>query len=151
MKKRKILLIDNDLKSQSFLKELLLSRDWTLTITPNDRHSFEVACSEKPEVVILNFELQNNDALEVCRLLRTHHATQTIPLILLMASEDFEMKLAAFAEGADDIMLKPPSPRELLARVQNKLRRIDEKKTLSRFQKLLLQRPLRQNCSTLNR
>ena len=79
-----------------------------------------LALAEDADLVVLDLMLPNVDGLEVCRRLRER---RNIPIIMLSAKAEETDKLIGLGVGADDYVVKPFSPRELVARVQAVLRR----------------------------
>src|SRR6266581_7210666 len=69
-----------------------------------------------PDLVILDLMLPDLDGLEVCRRLRSDAATATIPIIMLTAKADEVDRVVGLEMGADDYVVKPFSPKELVAR-----------------------------------
>jgi DNA-binding response OmpR family regulator len=80
-----------------------------------------------PDLVILDLMLPEMDGLEVCRALKQDEKTASIPIIILTAKETETDKVVGLELGADDYMVKPFSPRELVARVKAVLRRTETK------------------------
>ena len=76
-----------------------------------------------PDLVILDLLLPEIDGLEVCRRLRADAATATLPIIMLTAKGDEVDRVVGLEIGADDYIVKPFSPKELIARVRAVLRR----------------------------
>jgi DNA-binding response OmpR family regulator len=122
---RKVLLIDDDVDNQSLLTDVL-SGHFTMKIAKDGEEGYRMARSESPDLILLDLLMPRLDGLEACALLRSHEATKHIPIIVLTGSNDFEMQLKAFDLGADDLLIKPFRPRELLARIASKLKRFDE-------------------------
>jgi phosphate regulon transcriptional regulator PhoB len=77
-----------------------------------------------PDLVILDLMLPEMDGLEVCRRLRAEPATATLPVIMLTAKGDEVDRVVGLEMGADDYVVKPFSPKEMLARVRAVLRRV---------------------------
>jgi len=82
-----------------------------------------------PDLVILDLMLPGMDGLEVCRVLRGNRRTSSVPIIMLTAKGSEIDKVVGLELGADDYVVKPFSPRELVARVKAVLRRakVEEK------------------------
>jgi DNA-binding response OmpR family regulator len=80
-----------------------------------------VAARERPDLVVLDLMLPGVDGLEVCRRLR--EARADLPVVMLTALGEEADRLAGLESGADDYVVKPFSPRELVLRVQAVLRR----------------------------
>ena len=76
-----------------------------------------------PDLVILDLMLPEMDGLEVCRRLRADPATAGLPVIMLTAKGDEVDRVVGLEMGADDYVVKPFSPKEMLARVRAVLRR----------------------------
>jgi len=74
------------------------------------------------DVVVLDLEIQGVDGLALCRLLRTQPATNKLPVIALSDSDLESRKVEAFSAGADDYIIKPSTPGELVSRVNSHLR-----------------------------
>jgi two-component system NtrC family sensor kinase len=72
---------------------------------------------EKCELVLLDVEMPGIDGLALCRLLRAQTATKRLPIIVISAFDDEDRKVEAFTSGADDFVVKPFTPRELVSRV----------------------------------
>jgi len=76
-----------------------------------------------PDLVILDLMLPGMDGLEVCRRLRAEPTTAGVPIIMLTAKADEVDRVVGLEMGADDYVVKPFSPKELVARVRAVLRR----------------------------
>jgi phosphate regulon transcriptional regulator PhoB len=81
--------------------------------------------TELPDVALLDLMLPGLDGLEVCRQLRREAATRRLPIIMLTARGEEVDRVVGLELGADDYVVKPFSPRELLARIRAVLRRVD--------------------------
>jgi two-component system phosphate regulon response regulator PhoB len=79
-----------------------------------------------PDVVILDLMLPGVDGLDVCRALRREPATAHLPIIMLTARAEEVDRVLGLELGADDYVVKPFSPRELVARIKAVLRRTHE-------------------------
>lgn len=76
-----------------------------------------------PDVVLLDLMLPGMSGLEVCRRLRQEQGTATLPILMLTAKADEVDRVVGLEMGADDYVVKPFSPKELVARVHALLRR----------------------------
>jgi two-component system phosphate regulon response regulator PhoB len=79
--------------------------------------------SSQPDLIVLDLMLPGLDGLEVCRRLRSDAATASVPVIMLTAKADEVDRIVGLEMGADDYVVKPFSPKELVARVRAVLRR----------------------------
>lgn len=128
-----VLIIEDDPNTAS-LVTLYLEREGFRAMTAADGESgLAMARQHRPDLVILDLMLPKLDGWEVCRRLRTW---SDVPVIMLTAREEEIDRVAGLTLGADDYVVKPFSPRELVARVRAVLRRTDrtitDKKTLLR-------------------
>jgi DNA-binding response OmpR family regulator len=106
------------------LVELYLRREGFRVLQAQDgTKALETARRERPRVVILDLGLPGEiDGLEVCRQLR---AKQAVPIIILTARDSEVDRVLGLELGADDYVVKPFSPRELVARIRAVLRRAE--------------------------
>ncbi len=115
-----ILVIEDDKKTAS-LVALYLEREGFQVMTAYDgRQALELARRNKPIFVILDLMLPEVDGWEVCRQLRQ---SSDVPILILSAREEEVDRVSGLTLGADDYVVKPFSPRELVARVKAILRR----------------------------
>ena len=87
------------------------------------RIALDVVKREKPDLIVLDLMLPDLDGLEVCRRLKQSDATRSIPIVMVTAKGEEADVVAGIELGADDYVTKPFSPRVLMARLRNVLRR----------------------------
>ena len=115
-----VLIVEDD-KKTSQLVALYLEREGFQTVIAYDgRQALELAELHKPIFVILDLMLPLMDGWEVCRQLRR---SSNVPILILSAREEEVDRVSGLTLGADDYVVKPFSPRELVARVKAILRR----------------------------
>ncbi len=115
-----ILIVEDDRKTAS-LVALYLEREGFKTISAYDgKQALDLARQHSPIFVILDLMLPNVDGWEICRELRR---SSDVPLLILTAREEEMDRVLGLSLGADDYVVKPFSPRELVARVKAILRR----------------------------
>ncbi len=115
-----ILIVEDDRKTAALL-ELYLERDGFKTVLAYDgKQALELAQRHKPIFIILDLMLPVVDGWEVCRQLRR---SSDVPILMLTARGDEVDRISGLTLGADDYVVKPFSPRELVARVRAVLRR----------------------------
>ena len=85
--------------------------------------ALQLAKERTPDLMVLDLMLPGVDGLEVCRKLRKDPKTSSIAIIMLTAKAEEVDRIVGLEMGADDYMVKPFSPRELVARVKAVLRR----------------------------
>jgi len=116
-----VLVIEDDANTAA-LVVLYLEREGFRPLTAADGpKGLELAKRHSPDLVILDLMLPGMDGWELCRRLRRH---ADIPVIMLTARGEEIDRVAGLTLGADDYVVKPFSPRELVARVQAVLRRM---------------------------
>lgn len=80
--------------------------------------------NERPDLAILDLMLPDDDGFEIARALRSDPATANLPIIMLTARVDDTDRIVGLELGADDYIVKPFNPREVVARVRAVLRRV---------------------------
>ncbi len=121
----RILLIDDDEKLGELLEAFFERFDLELLVAHDPAKGLEMLAKESPALVILDVMLPGQDGFEVCRAIRK---TSSVPIIMLTARGEVTDRIVGLEIGADDYMPKPFEPRELVARIQNVLRRAGSQK-----------------------
>lgn len=119
-----ILVVDDEEPIQELLKFNLEKEGYTVLLAYDGPTALEIIEEKYPDLVILDVMLPGMDGLEVCNQLRQNSKVQEIPVIMLTAKAEEIDKVLGLELGADDYLTKPFSPRELLARIRARLRRI---------------------------
>ena len=120
MRKKNVLIIEDDANTAD-LVALYLRREGFRALTANDgEQGLALAERNRPDLVVLDLMLPKVDGWEVCRRLRQ---MSDVPVIMLTARDEEIDRVAGLTLGADDYVVKPFSPRELVARVIAVLRR----------------------------
>lgn len=122
------MIAEDDKKTASLVVLYLEKEGFQTLVAHNGNQALELAARYKPGFVILDLMLPIVDGWEVCRELRR---TSDVPLLILSAREDELDRVLGFSLGADDYVIKPFSPRELVARVKAILRRMRSSPTSS--------------------
>jgi len=115
-----ILLIDDDEKLGELLQSFFRRFDLDLRTAHDPDGGMRELAAQVPDLVILDVMLPGQDGFEVCRNIRK---TSSVPIIMLTARGEVTDRIVGLELGADDYMPKPFEPRELVARIQNVLRR----------------------------
>jgi len=145
---RQILVVEDDPKTVELIR-LYLERDgYGVLIAYNGRDGLDLARQKKPDLIILDLMLPKVGGLDICRILRMDAVT--VPIIMLTAKSTEDDILLGLDLGADDYIIKPFSPRQLVARVRTVLRRVSDfpapRKQQLRFGDLVID-PLRHEAS----
>src|SRR5690606_35977177 len=104
------------------VRDYLGSAGFAVSLASDGNAALSVARQVRPDVVILDLGLPQRDGLDVLRELRRSTA---VPVIILTARDEETDRIVGLELGADDYVVKPFSPRELVARVRAVLRRSD--------------------------
>lgn len=124
MANNKVLIADDDSNISELIK-VYFEKDGFETVTAhNGREAVELFKSEAPSIVILDVMMPEMDGWQVCREIRR---VSNIPIIMLTAKGETFDKVLGLELGADDYMVKPFDPKELIARVKAVLRRSETK------------------------
>lgn len=116
-----ILIADDNKQITSILEEYAKKEGFTPKVAFDGVSAIELFKSTQPEIVLLDVMMPKMDGFEVCREIRK---TSNVPIIMITArGEDFE-KIMGLDIGADDYIVKPFSPGEIMARIRAILRRI---------------------------
>ncbi|MBQ2669420.1 MAG: response regulator transcription factor [Clostridia bacterium] len=120
-------LIADDNNNISELIKVYFEKDGFQTVVAHDgKQAVELFKSEAPSIVILDVMMPEMDGWQVCREIRR---VSNIPIIMLTAKGETFDKVLGLELGADDYMVKPFDPKELIARVKAVLRRSETKET----------------------
>ena len=119
---KKILIVDDEEKIRELINKYLVNEGFDVIEAADGYQALELAVSEKPDLIVLDWLLPGISGLEVCRQVRQ---SSTIPIIMLTAKTEEIDKLLGLELGADDYITKPFSLRELTARIRVVLRRVD--------------------------
>lgn len=104
------------------LSERLTSGGYAVDFSRRGDTGLELALGNNYDLIVLDLSLPGLDGLEVCRRLR-EDAGDTTPILMLTARDTIEDRVSGLRAGADDYLVKPFAPEELLARVEAMLRR----------------------------
>jgi two-component system alkaline phosphatase synthesis response regulator PhoP len=105
-----------------------LSADgWGVDALADGRRALERARAGGYQLVILDLQLPGMDGLALCAELRREPATRDLPVVMLTARGDEADRIVGLEMGADDYVVKPFSPKELVARVRALFRRLDRR------------------------
>ncbi|SJZ83000.1 two-component system, OmpR family, response regulator [Trichlorobacter thiogenes] len=117
-----ILIVEDDQKIARIIKAYLEGADFRVIHADTARAALEKAEAELPLAVILDLGLPDRSGEELCQDLKE---LGSFPVIMLTAKSSEEERITGFALGADDYVVKPASPRELVYRVKAVLKRYD--------------------------
>ncbi len=117
---QKILVVDDEREIVKLVKAYLEQAGFQVATASDGQEGLIVFRHEKPDLVVLDLNLPRIDGLDVCRTIRRESDT---PVVMLTARVEEQDRLIGLELGADDYIVKPFSPREVVARVRAVLRR----------------------------
>ena len=117
----KVLVVDDNKQITSILEEYAKKEGYQTVVALDGEEAIEKFVSEKPDILLLDVMMPKKDGFTVCREIRK---TSNVPILMITArGEDFE-KIMGLEIGADDYIVKPFSPGEVMARIKAIMRRI---------------------------
>ncbi len=119
---RTVLVVEDEPEIARIARDYLERAGFDVRIASDGRSALALARSAKPDLIVLDLGLPDIDGLDVTRALRRESA---VPVVILTVRGDESDRLVGLELGADDYVVKPFSPKELVARVRAVLRRAD--------------------------
>jgi two-component system phosphate regulon response regulator PhoB len=124
-----VLIIDDEKDLVELVRYNLEKDGYDVIGAASGQTGLDIAARHKVDLVILDIMMPGMDGLEVCRHLRTGERSARVPILMLTAKATEADKVVGLELGADDYMVKPFSPRELVARVKALLRRVAQQQS----------------------
>ena len=125
MKKSKIVVIEDEVDILEVINYNLSKEGFDVCSALDGEEGLGLIKKEVPDLVLLDLMLPGLDGIEICRKLKTDYSTRSIPIIMVTAKGEESDIVLGLGMGADDYMVKPFRPRELMARIRSVLRRGD--------------------------
>jgi two-component system response regulator MprA len=122
--KAHILVVDDDPRITDLLRRILAYEGYSVAIARSGSEALNRSLEHPPDLVVLDIMLPGPDGLEVAQRLRA--AGDTVPILMLTARDTVADRVKGLGTGADDYLVKPFAPEELVARVKALLRRSQE-------------------------
>ena len=119
----RVLIVEDDADIAALILHYLGKAGYEAEIVPDGAGALTHARESPPELVILDLMLPGLNGLDVCKTLRADNRTSAIPIIMVSARGEESEKILGLDVGADDYLVKPFNPNELIARVRALLRR----------------------------
>lgn len=119
-----ILIVEDDLTLQNYLKDLLHENDYFVRAVKDGINALQIIKKTPPDLVILDLGLPLMDGKAVCVEIKKKHPE--LPVIVLTAQTDMTVMVSTLNLGADDYITKPFNAEELLARIKARLRLINK-------------------------
>ncbi|PPD44032.1 MAG: DNA-binding response regulator [Methylocystis sp.] len=119
----RVLLVEDDAEIGELISRYLGNNAMDVTVVPNGDAMDDAFAAKGFDVLILDLNLPGEDGFSICRRMR---ATLAVPIIIVSAQGEDVDKILGLEMGADDYVVKPFNPRELLARIRAVLRRAEQ-------------------------
>lgn len=119
----RVLVVDDEERIRRLLRMYLERENFEIDEADNGKDALDLALQNDYDVIILDLMMPEMDGIEVCEKLRKE---KTTPVIMLTAKGEESNRVQGFEVGADDYIVKPFSPREVILRVKAILRRVSE-------------------------
>lgn len=121
-RRARLLVIEDDLDISSLLLYTLDNAHFDTVAAPDCKTGWEIMVDKPPELVLLDWMLPDMSGIELLRRIRREPSLEKVPVIMLTARSEESDRVRGLETGADDYIVKPFSPRELCARINNRLR-----------------------------
>lgn len=125
---QRILIIDDEHKVLEIVEAYLKKDGYAVFTAETGKKALEVFRSKNPDLIVLDLMLPDLSGEELCRIIR---AESRVPILMLTAKSHEEDRISGLSMGADDYLVKPFSPRELVVRIRAILRRAAVSEPLS--------------------
>jgi len=119
----KVLVVDDDAALAEMLSIVLRNEAFDSRVCPTGDQAMGMFREYRPDVVLLDLMLPGKDGIDVCKEIR---AESGVPIVMLTAKNDTVDVVVGLESGADDYVVKPFKPKELVARIRARVRSFDE-------------------------
>jgi two-component system, OmpR family, phosphate regulon response regulator PhoB len=133
---KNILIIEDESDLAELVAFNLEKEGYRPLIAPDGPSGLEAVRNHSPDLILLDLMLPGMSGMEICKVLKGRDKTAGIPVIMLTAKGEEIDRVVGFEVGADDYVIKPFSPRELLLRIKAVLRRAGSEEAASRIIKV---------------
>lgn len=123
MSKKTVLIVEDEHPIRTMIRYALEGADFLVEEAGDCNTASSMIAQKQPDLLLLDWMLPHMSGLEFVRRLKKQPATRQLPVIMLTAKADEENKVSGLECGADDYIIKPFSPRELVARINAVMRR----------------------------
>ena len=120
----RVLVVDDDQALSEMLGIVLRAEGYTASFCDDGSKAYGIFKETKPDLVLLDLMLPGLDGVEVCKVIR---AESGVPIVMLTARGDTLDVIKGLESGADDYVIKPFKPKELIARIKARLKKDDLK------------------------
>ena len=125
MTAKRALVVEDDPDIVELVEHYLAADGWTVESSTRGREALQKARSGSYQLLVLDLQLPDLDGLSICAEVRRDPRTLHLPIVMLTARGDETDRIVGLEGGADDYIVKPFSPKELVARVRSLFRRME--------------------------
>jgi len=126
MTQKTLLLVEDDPDLLEILRLTFEMEGYRVVLAADGEEALDKARRHAPDLIVLDLMLPKLDGIEVCRQLRSEPSFRRVPILMLTAKGEESDVVLGLGVGADDYLIKPARPRELVARAKNLLRRVSQ-------------------------
>ena len=123
---KRILVIDDDPILQKILENLLTQAGYIVEVVFSGKQGLDIWLEFQPDLIVSDVCMPEMDGFEFCRYIRSQPTGQLIPFLFLSSQTDLEARVEGHFSGADDYIAKPFEMKELLAKIERQLARIED-------------------------
>lgn len=120
---KRVLIVDDDATLRMALTRYLEKRGYAVQNAGSGSEALQVFDMDPPDLVVSDVVMAEMDGYEFCRRLRATRAGQLVPFIFLSSRSEVDARVQGHSMGADDYLIKPFEPKELLAKIEAQLER----------------------------
>lgn len=120
---KKILIVDDDITLRTALIRYLQNRGYSVVDAKSGMEALIAIEQNPPDLIVSDVMMPEMDGLEFCRRLRATRSGQLIPFIFLSSRSEVDARIQGHQMGADDYLVKPFEPKELVAKIESQLDR----------------------------
>ncbi|HEY9626545.1 MAG TPA: response regulator transcription factor [Coleofasciculaceae cyanobacterium] len=120
---KKILIVDDDITLRTALIRYLQNRGYSVIDADSGTAALNAIEQNPPDLIVSDVMMPQMDGLEFCRRLRATRSGQLIPFIFLSSRSEVDARIQGHQMGADDYLIKPFEPKELVAKIESQLER----------------------------
>ncbi len=120
---KRILIVDDDRTLRKILKRHLENQGYLVEAVPSAVEALDLFEIEPPDLVVSDVMMPEMDGFEFCRRLRSHPSGKLLPFIFLSSKGELDDRIEGHSRGADDYLIKPFEPLELVAKIEAQLER----------------------------
>ena len=129
MSKQNILVVDDEMSIRDMLSMALEAGGYSVMQAENAQEAYTLIIDKKPDLVLLDWMMPGTSGIELLRRLKKNELTENLPVVMLTAKTEEDDTITGLDTGADDYLIKPFSPRELVSRVKAVLRRSERQES----------------------